>query len=325
MHHKRIGGLLAGLTLLGGSAATADRAAETSDEVVVLRRCLIDHERITAVGPSSFGILKESFVEPGAVVKKGQVLGRLEDDDARAEVQLREATVTSDVDIRLSESRNGIAQNRLKITGSLLQRKAASREEYTQQQLEAEAASLEVENARYRRQLAEAQLRQARALLRLRELVSPHPGVVTEVLRRPSEPVAPTQPVFRIVDVDHLLVTGQVDVVDVWRLRVGMPVKLIPEIVGADLALEREVFTGRISFIDTRIDPLSQTCKVLAKCENRGRLLRAGLEVRMEIHTAAATERAVGALPRIGSGASRERKGAVGPARIPASSEPKKG
>jgi len=50
-----------------------------------------------------------------------------------------------------------------------------------------------------------------------------------------------------------------------------------------DLPLEREVFSGRISFIDTRVDPLSQTCKVLAKCENRNRLLRAGLEARMEI------------------------------------------
>jgi hypothetical protein len=62
-------------------------------------------------------------------------------------------------------------------------------------------------------------------------------------------------------------------------------VRIIPEIAGADLAVEREVFTGRIFFIDTRVDPLSQTCKVLVKCANRDRLLRAGLEARMEIQT----------------------------------------
>jgi RND family efflux transporter MFP subunit len=296
VYQKCIGGLLIGLTLWNRSAVAADRAAEPSDQVVVLRRCLIDHERISAVGPSAFGILKESFVEPGEEVKKGQILGRLMDEDARAEVQLREAAVTSDVDIRLSESKNAIAQNRLKITSSLLRRNAASREEHSQQRLEAEAMALEVENAKYRRQLAEAQLRQAKAMLRVRELVSPHQGVVTEVLRRPSEPVAPNQPVFRVVDVDHIVVTGQVDVVDIWRLRVGMPVKLIPEIAGADLALEREVFQGRISFIDTRIDPLSQTCKVLAKCDNRDRLLRAGLEARMEIDTRGSTAGVVGSL-----------------------------
>jgi RND family efflux transporter MFP subunit len=290
-------GLLIGLPLSGLRAVASEPAAERSDEVVVLRRCLVDHERISLVGPSSPGILKECFVEPGVAVKQGQVLGRLEDEDVRAEVQLRESAVTSDVDIRLSESKNAMAHNRLKVTASLFQRNAASREEFMQQRLEAEATALEVENAKYRRQLAEAQLRQAKALLRARELVSPHAGVITEVLKRPSEPVAPNMPVFRVVEVDRLLITGQVDVVDVWRLRVGQPVKIIPEIAGADLALEREVFPGRISFIDTRVDPLSQTCKVLAKCENRDRLLRAGLEARMEILTGGSTAETVGSLP----------------------------
>jgi hypothetical protein len=106
------------------------------------------------------------------------------------------------------------------------------------------------------------------------------------LLKRPGEPVAPNLPVFRIVDVDHLLITGQVDVVDVWRLHAGQSVRVIPEIAGADLAVEREVFVGRIYFIDPHVDALSQTCKVLARCENRNRLLRAGLEARMEIPTA---------------------------------------
>jgi membrane fusion protein (multidrug efflux system) len=296
VYRKLIVGLLIGLPFSGLRAVASDPAAERSDEVVVLRRCLVDHERISLVGPSSFGVLKECFVEPGVEVKQGQILGRLEDEDMRAEVQLREAAVTSDIDIRLSESKNAMAQNRLRVTASLLQRNAASREEFTQQRLEAEATALEIENAKHRRQLAEAQLRQAKALLHARELVSPHAGVVTEVLKRPSEPVSPNLPVFRIVEVDHLLVTGQVDVVDVWRLRVGQPVKIIPEIAGADLALEREVFPGRISFIDTRVDPLSQTCKVLAKCENRDRLLRAGLEARMEILTGGSTAEAADAM-----------------------------
>ena len=296
MDRKWIVGLLLGMFACSLPAVGSDRAPDRSDEVIVLRRCLIDHERISSVGASAYGILKECFVEPGVEVKQGQILGRLEDEDVRAEVQLRETAATSDIDIRLSESKNALAQNRLKLTATLMQRNAASREEFTQQRLEAEATALEIENAKHRRQLAEAQLRQAKALLRARELISPHAGVVTEVLKRPSEPVAPNLPIFRVVEVDHLLVTGQIDVVDIWRLRVGQPVKIIPEIAGADLPLEREVFSGRISFIDTRVDPLSQTCKVLAKCENRNRLLRAGLEARMEIQAVGPTAETVGAV-----------------------------
>jgi RND family efflux transporter MFP subunit len=280
-----IAALLLALPPAGNQTKVRDPAGERSEGLVVLRHCLVDHERSAAVGPALFGILKECLVEPGDEVREGQVMGRLEDEDARAEVQLRETEATSSVDLRLCESRNSLAQNRLKITGSLLKRNAASREEFTQQRLEAEATALEIENARHRRELAEAQLRHARAMLHAREFVSPQAGIVTEVLKRPSEPVAPNLPVFRIVDVDHLLVTGQVDVVDVWHLHAGQAVRIVPEIAGADLALEREVFEGRIFFIDPRVDPVSQTCKVLARCENRRRLLRAGLEVRMEIPT----------------------------------------
>jgi len=280
LERKRIVSLL----LLGFSPACprAD-AADPSGEVIVLRRCIIENERVTSLGSSFYGILKECSVEPGAQVKEGQILGRLEDEDARADVQLREAEAGSDIDLRLTENKCALAHNRLKITASLLRRNAASQEEYTQQRLEAEASTLEVENAKHRRHLAEAQLRRARAALHAREFVAPHDGLVTAVLKRQNEPVAPNAPIFQVVDIDHYLVTGQIDVVDVWRLRVGLPVKIIPDIAGADLAVEREVFEGRIFFIDTHVDPLSQTCKVLAKCDDRNRLLRAGLEARMEI------------------------------------------
>jgi membrane fusion protein (multidrug efflux system) len=282
---KRIILVLFGMPLAAFRSEASDPVDVRSEQLIVLRRCFIDHERITTLGPSSFGVLKECFVEPGAQVKEGQVLGRLEDDDARADVELREIEAGSDVDIRLSENKNALAQSRLKRTTALLKRSAVSREEYTQHRLEAEATALDVENARLRHQLAEAQLRRAKAQLRGRDFVAPHDGVVTEVLRRPNEPVAPNAPVFRIVDVDHLLITGQVDVTDVWRLQTGQPVKIIPEVAGADLPVEREVFDGRLTFIDTHVDPLSQTCKVLAKFENRNRVLRTGLEARLEIPT----------------------------------------
>jgi RND family efflux transporter MFP subunit len=260
-----------------------------SDEVVVLRRCTVDHERISSLGSMLYGVLKECLVEPGAEVKEGQVIGRLEDQDARAELQMRQVEAGSDIDIRLSESKSLLAHNKLKITSTLIRRNAASQEEFMQHRLEAEAASLEVENAKHRHLLAEAQLLHAKAVLSAREFVSPHAGVVTAVFKRRGEPVAPNIPIFRIVDADHLLVTGQVDVVDVYRLHVGQPVKIVPDIAGADLAVEHEVFTGKVDFIDTQIDPVSQTCKVLAKCDNRGRLLRAGMEARMEIMTGGAT------------------------------------
>ena len=62
-----------------------------------------------------------------------------------------------------------------------------------------------------------------------------------------------------------------------------MPVRVMPEVEGDDLPIEREVFDGRISFVDSEIDPATRTCRVFAEVENRGGLLRSGLECRMEI------------------------------------------
>jgi RND family efflux transporter MFP subunit len=286
--------LLFGTSFAVTRVEAVDTADTWSDDLVVLRKCTIDYEQVSSVGSSLYGILKECFVEPGSEVKAGQVLGRLVDADARAELHLRELEAESDIDIRLSENREALARHRLKSATALMHRNALSQLDYTQQRLEAEAAVLDVENAKRRRQVAQAQASQARAMLQAREFTSPHGGVVTAVLKRRGEPVAPNLPLFRIVDVDHLVVTGQVDVVDVWRLQVGGPVTIIADIGGADLPVEREVFPGRIVFIDTHIDPMSQTCKVLAKCENRKRLLRAGLEARMEIPTKPSTATSTG-------------------------------
>jgi RND family efflux transporter MFP subunit len=290
--------LLFGTSLAASQVDADDPAGTPSEQVVVLRRSTIEYERISSVGSSLFGILKECFVEPGSEVKEGQVLGRLVDADVRAELQLRELEAGSDIDIRLSQNKEALALRKLKGATALMQRNAVSRLEYTQQRLEAEAATLDVENAKRRRRVAEALVRQSRAVLQAREFVSPHGGVVTAVLKRRGEPVAPNVPLFRVVDVDHLVVTGQVDVIDVWRLQVGQPVKIIPDIAGADLPVEHEVFPGRIVFIDTHIDPMSQCCTVLAKCDNRHRLLRAGLEARMEISTEGTTAAAGGGTHR---------------------------
>jgi RND family efflux transporter MFP subunit len=289
--------LLFGTSLPASAVVAGDPAGAPSEGVIVLRRCTVDYQQITSVGSSLYGILQECAVEPGSHVKAGQVLGRLVDADVRAELQLRELEANSDIDIRLSENKEALARNRLKSATALVQRNALSRMDYTQQRLEAEAAALDIENAKRRRRVAEALAQQAKAALQAREFKSPHDGVVTAAYRRRGEPVAPNAPLFRIVDVDHLVITGQVDVVDVWRLKVGQPVTIVPDIAGADLPVEREVFPGRIVFIDTHVDPASQSCMVLAKCENRDRLLRAGLEARMEIPAGRTTPASAGGSP----------------------------
>src|SRR5208283_5470360 len=83
--------------------------------------------------------------------------------------------------------------------------------------------------------------------------------------------------------VDRMRVTGYLDVSDAWHVRPKQTVRVMPELEGVDLPIEREVFEGQITFVDCEIDPKTRTCRVFAEVENRDDLLRSGLECRMEI------------------------------------------
>jgi RND family efflux transporter MFP subunit len=296
MNHPRIRsrtapGILALLALLGaGPPPAAEEGSDPSADVLILRRCPLDYERSATMGSSHYGQIHECLVAPGDRVKAGQVLARLGDGDLRAEIKLREIEAKSDVQIRLNEARAAQAAIKYKTTQNLVRRNAASLEELNLHRMEAEAANLAIEQARHERELASVRLEQARSQLRSREFISPYDGVVISILKKLGEPVAPNEPVLKVVDTQSLLVTGQVDVTDSWRLRLNQRVKVVPEIAGADLPLEREVFQGRLVFVDSLIDPMSQTCKILVQVENRQGLLRAGIEVRVEIDPRAPIE-----------------------------------
>jgi RND family efflux transporter MFP subunit len=278
------------LTSLMAIAAGAGEPPPPSGDLVVVKRCEIDYKRSSLVGVAHMGttpttILQECLVRLGDRVKAGQVLGRIMDRDIRIELELRTAEAENLLDVRISETKGDLAVNKLKRTEKLQNRNTwyVPAEEKVSQELELSAARLRIEESKYELRLAEIKRRQAEALLRSREYVSPHDGVVVEIQKEQGEAVTIAEPNFRVLEVDWLKVTGYLNLADFWRVRPGQEVRVSPEIDGDDLAVEREVFTGRIVFVDRRIDPTTRTCKVVAEVPNRDLLLASGLEARMEI------------------------------------------
>jgi len=270
-------------TLIAATHQGEAQVVDPSASVTLVRHCLIEYERNTPVGSPIFTTLRECLVEPGATVKAGQVLGRLQDQDVQAEIKLREAEAASDVEVRLNKAKSARSQAKAARSAALRKAKTVSQEEYTDHYLEAVAAQLEVEQAEYRRKIAGIHLEIAKAQLNIRTLIAPHDGVVVSVHRKTGESVAPRDPIFQIVDTSTLRVVGQLDVTEIWRLKVGQPVRVVVEVAGADLPVEREVFQGKIVFVDSQIDPMTRTCKIHVRVDNRANMLRAGLEARIEI------------------------------------------
>ncbi len=275
--------------ILGG-AAIADETNSPS-AVILLQKCSIEYERATPVGSNqNMGLIQECLVRPGDRVKAGQVLGRLFNKDALAQTQLHAAALqSSEIVIRQREAALEMERAKLRRAENLISRKSLSIQDFQIQQLDVKNAELGLEEAIQARRMAESQLQLSKALAAAREIVSPHDGVVVEIYKNTGESLTAGSPIFKVVKVDRVRVTGYLNAGDAWRAQPGQAVRVRPELEGDDLPIEREVFEGRITFVDSEIDPKTRTCRVFAEVENRDGLLRSGLECRMEISPSAAS------------------------------------
>lgn len=283
--------VLAGLLTADAEAGTNDTPPQSAENVI-LQNCAVEYKQSTYLGAATAGVLQECLVQPGDRVQAGQLLARLRDQDLRAAIELRNAELQNDLDLRVSEVRYNQAMTKLRTVESLHRRQYASAEESELAKLETSLAAMAVEEAKQKRKLAEISMRQVQAQLQEREFRSPHDGVIALVARKVGELVDPstTRGLFRIDNLDRLRVTGQVDVVDLWRVKPGQPVRVSVEIGGADLAVESEIFSGQVVFVETTVTPGSQTCMVVAEIDNKDQKLRSGLIARMEIVTRDSTK-----------------------------------
>ena len=267
-----------------GVRAIAGAGAPAPPEIIPLRKCTIEYSRSTLVGSNQTGLIQECLVRPGERVKGGQVLGRLFNKDVLAELESRTVALeSSETAIHQREATLEVERTKLRRAGALYNRKALSIQDLQLQELAVKTAELGLQAAIQSRRMAEAQLHAAKAMVAAREIVSPHDGIIVEIYKKVGEAIMVNIPIYRVVAIDRMRVTGYLDVGDAWRVRQGQAARIMPELEGGDLPIEQEVFVGEITFVDSEIDPKTRTCRVFAEVENRGGLLRSGLECCMEI------------------------------------------
>ena len=226
-------------------------------------------------------------------MKGGQVLGRLFNKDVLAELESRTVALeSSETTIHQGEATLEVERTKLRRTEALYNRNSLltmSIQDLQLQRYAVKTAELGLQAAIQSRHMAEARLHTAKAMVAAREIVSPHDGIIVEIYKNAGEAITSGMPIYKVVAIDRMRVTGYLDVGDAWRVYQGQAVRIMPEQEGGDLPIEREVFEGKITFVDSEIDPKTRTCRIFAEVENRGDLLRSGLECRMEIFPSAAS------------------------------------
>lgn len=266
----------------------------------VLEGCLvslIDEVKVPAKEP---GVIVELLVRQGAVVAKGDVLAKIDDDQpqmekrrAQAEHDQALAKAESDVDVRYSQKAKGVAEmafrkaedSHVRIPGSVTE---VERERL---KLEWEKTGLQIEQAELERRLSaldasgkEVEVEAAGKAIERRVIRSPLDGEVEEVIPHEGEWLQPGDPLARLIRTDRLYVEGYVDATR-WN---PADVRDRPVTVEARLAGGKgEAFKGRIFNVKPRME--SGNYRVVAEVENRQAagewLLRAGQFVTMTIHS----------------------------------------
>ena len=126
--------------------------------------------------------------------------------------------------------------------------------------------------------LARLQYEQATEVFKQRTINAPIDGLVVEKLREVGESVTATQPMFRLVDISRVYVMFYIRAEDLPRLKMNDTVEVSSAISG-----EVRTFSGKVDFIDPRVDAASGLLRVKVLVDNLDGIIKPGLRAAVTI------------------------------------------
>jgi len=278
------------ILLLGGCGSRESASVETSLQT---KTALVEEKNVevfevvprsvsytvTAVGslktpenviisPKKAGIIDEILVKEGDRVKKGQILVRLDDVDARLQVERAEA--------RLKEVKASVETNRTVIPRyqKLYESKVIS-----QQTFDELIMKFNVDEAKL--DLAKVELDMAKQNLLDHRIVSPIEGFINLKIASLGEHVnvAPKDEIITVVQMDPLELEFYVPENWVGKIHLGSKIQFTVK------AFSEEKFTATLQFISPTADPATRNVKVKAVVPNLHYQLKPGFFAEVTIQT----------------------------------------
>ena len=277
---------LGGLLVLGGCGRERGAEAEeagTPVTVVGAETIAVADSTVLRTGPVLSGSLRpareaqvraevagavlETFVEPGERVKRGTLLGRIDDSAVRDSYLSARAGVRSAEQVLQVARRDAERSERLAAAGAVAER---DREAAASAAASAEAA------------LADAQARLASSAKELAytQVRSPIDGVVSERQAKAGDVVQTGNALFTIMDPRSLELEGTVPAEAVGQLTQGAPVEFT--VAG----YPGRTFRGTLDRINPTADPATRQVRVYATLPNAEQGLVAGLFAEGRVGTA---------------------------------------
>jgi len=249
-------------------------------------------------GPDA-GVLQSLNVSEGTRVTKGMEIGRVDDTEAQAQLQVRtyehdvaQQKAKSDIDIRHARAATDVAAAVIRQYREANKKSpgTVSAVDMLRYELEHKKASLATEQTMEEQVEAQltskakgAEVGASKVALDRRILRAPFDGVVVTVFKKPGEWVAPGDPVVHLVGIDRLRVKGDLDA-NQWGPA---------DIEGRNVTIEVTLPLGRTVQVPGKVTYVSPVvtlgqlpvwAEFEAPMENGRPVVRAGLKASMKIH-----------------------------------------
>ena len=220
------------------------------------------------VTPSIAGRLTNVYVEEGDSVKKGELLARLDDREAKSNLKRAEANLHN------AEEDVSLAERSLKRLRQAFSKGAVARQLV-------EESEVELRSARARLSVAEEEVRTAKLSLENPRIVAPFEGTITARYVEVGQWVVPSETLFSLVDQSQREIEVRVDAADSGGIAVGQTVTLSSD---AFPGLEWPESVTRLAAATSNVGN-ANTVSVYVSLGSSAPSLRFGQQVDAEIRT----------------------------------------
>ncbi len=230
------------------------------------------------------GRIEGLMVKEGDRVRKGDLLLHLDRSLEALEVRRREVMLEDNARLEDLRSKERTLSEQVRSAKALLASGGVSRKQVEDEELALGAIIAERKSIEFSKQREQVELDLAREAYERRHLRSPIDGVVTRIIARVGESIAPHEPVITLVDVRTVRFTAAVPIAEASRIRGGGMVSVALGSEGNPM-----VRSAKVVFVSPVADPASGLVEVIAEFANTdgsvwpgmaGRLLMVSPEVR---------------------------------------------
>lgn len=237
--------------------------------------CLIEASATVDIGTPVIGVLTMLAVERGDVVKKDQVLAKIDGSVEHAAVQLAQTRVGNQADIDSALNQRNYATRKALRTAELTHLQFVSAQAREQADTEATMAGMKLAQTLEQQTMAKQELALARAQLAQRTVRSPLNGVVVERYTAVGERIE-NRPILKLAQIDPLRVEVVMPASRFNFVKVGMTAQVLPELQGTRAQL------ATVAIVDRVIDASSNTFRVRLTLPNRDLNLPSGVRCKVE-------------------------------------------